>query len=200
LQQRADAARRAFHRADALISVAQGYLRGDRPNRSPIEVVLTIPASSLRAGAADPLEVGEMGESFVSREAARRLSCDAGVVEVVEGEQGTPLSVGRKRRTIAGALKRALRKRDTTCCYPGCTNRMFLEGHHIQHWADGGETSLQNSALLCSLHHRFVHEYGHAIELGPDRRPRFRDRLAVWFWRSRSARWSRISAGLGSVS
>jgi hypothetical protein len=175
LQQRVDAARRAFNRADALVSVAQGYLRGDRPDRSPIEIVLTIPESSLRAEAADPLEAGEMGESFMSREAARRLSCDAGVVEVVEDDRGTPLSVGRKRRTIAGALKRALRRRDTTCSYPGCANRMFLEGHHIKHWADGGETSLRNSALLCSLHHRFVHEYGYAIELGPDQRPRFRD-------------------------
>ena len=137
--------------------------------------MLTIPESSLHAGGADPVEVGEIGESFVSSEAARRLSCDAGVVEVVEHERGTPLSVGRKRRTIAGALKRALRKRDTRCSYPGCTNRMFLEGHHIKHWADGGETSLQNSALLCSVHHRYVHEYGYAIELGPDQRPRFRD-------------------------
>jgi hypothetical protein len=69
----------------------------------------------------DPAEVGEMGESFVSEEAARRLSCDAGVVEVVEDEHGTPLSVGRKRRTIAGALKRALHKRDRMCTYPGTT-------------------------------------------------------------------------------
>src|SRR5215510_11458739 len=175
LQQRADAARRAFNRADALLSVAQGYLHGDRPDRSPIEIVLTIPRSSLRAEAADPVEVGEMGESLVSSEAARRLSCDAGVVEVVEDEHGTPLSVGRKRRTIAGALKRALRKRDRTCSYPGCTNRMFLEGHHIKHWADGGETSLRNTALLCSSHHRFVHEYGYTIEFDPDQRPRFRD-------------------------
>jgi hypothetical protein len=175
LQQRADAARRAFHRADALVSIAQGYLRGDRHERSPIEIVLTIPESSLRSGGADPVDVGEIGESLVSSEAARRLSCDAGVVEVVEDERGTPLSVGRKRRTIAGALKRALRKRDTACCYPGCTNRLFLEGHHIKHWADGGETSLRNLALLCSSHHHHVHEYGYAIELGPDQRPRFRD-------------------------
>jgi len=32
LHQRADAAKRGFHRADALVSVAQGYLRGDRPS------------------------------------------------------------------------------------------------------------------------------------------------------------------------
>jgi hypothetical protein len=175
LHQRADAAKRGFHRADALVSVAQGYLRGDRPQRSPIEVTVTIPQSGLRADMTDPTEVGEMGESFVSAEAARRLSCDAGVVEVVEDEHGTPLSVGRKRRTIAGALKRALHKRDRMCTYPGCTHRLFLEGHHIKHWADGGETSLKNTALLCSLHHRHVHEYRYTIELGDDQRPQFRD-------------------------
>jgi len=46
LHQRADAARRGFHRADALVSVAQGYLRGDRPQRSPIEVTVTTASSS----------------------------------------------------------------------------------------------------------------------------------------------------------
>jgi len=175
LHQRADAAKRGFHRADALVSVAQRYLRGDRPQRSPIEVMVTIPQRGLLADMTDPTEVGEMSESFVSAEAARRLSCDAGVVEVVEDEHGTPLSVGRKRRTIAGALKRALHKRDRICTYPGCTHRIFLEGHHIKHWADGGETKLNNLALLCSLHHRHVHEYGYTIELGDDQRPQFRD-------------------------
>jgi hypothetical protein len=175
LHQRADAAQRAFSRADALVSLAQGYLRGDRPERSPIEVTLTIPASSLRSEVTDTVEVGELGESFLSAEAARRLSCDAGVVEVIEDEHGIPLSVGRKRRTIAGALKRALYKRDSVCTFPGCMHRIFLEGHHIKHWADGGETSLQNTALLCSAHHHHVHEYGYDIELGPDQRPQFRD-------------------------
>jgi hypothetical protein len=51
LRQRADAAQRAFSRADALVSIAQGYLRGDRPDRSPIDLTLTIPESSLRADA-----------------------------------------------------------------------------------------------------------------------------------------------------
>jgi hypothetical protein len=175
LHQQADAAKRAFSRADALVSLAQAYLRGDRPNRSPIEITLTILQSSLRAEAMDPLEAGELGDSFVSGEAARRLSCDAGVVDVIEDEHGVPISVGRKRRAISGALKRALHKRDTSCSYPGCTHRIFLEGHHIKHWADGGETSLDNAALLCTTHHRYVHEYGYAVELGPDQRPRFRD-------------------------
>jgi hypothetical protein len=175
LQQWADAAQRAFSRADALVSLAQGYLRGDRPDRAPIEIVVTIPAGGLLSDVTDPVAVGDVGQSFVSRDAARRLSCDAGVIEVVEDDQGTPLSVGRKRRAIAGSLKRALRKRDRGCSYPGCTHQVYLEGHHIRHWADGGETSLNNACLLCSHHHRFVHEYGYAVELGADGRPRFRD-------------------------
>jgi hypothetical protein len=97
------------------------------------------------------------------------------VIEVVEDVHGVPLSVGRKRRTIAGSIKRALLKRDTACVYPGCENRIFLEGHHIRHWADGGETTLDNACLLCSHHHRYVHEYGYRIELGGDGRPQFRD-------------------------
>jgi hypothetical protein len=175
LRDRAAAAREAFNRADALVEIAQGYLRGDRPDRSPIEVTLTVPVSVLRDEPADPVEVGALGESFLSRNAARRLSCDAAVVEIVEDDEGTPLSVGRKQRTITGSLRRALHRRDGSCTYPGCTNQLFLEGHHIQHWADGGETSLSNTALLCSLHHRHVHELGYTIELGPDQRPRFRD-------------------------
>jgi hypothetical protein len=175
LRDRAAAARKAFNRADALVELAQGYLRGDRPDRSPIEVMLTVPASVLRDEHADPVEVGEIGESFLSRDAARRLSRDAGVVEIIEDDQGAPLSVGRKQRTIAGALRGALHRRDRSCTYPGCTNRLFLEGHHIKHWADGGETSLSNAILVCSLHHRHIHELRYTAELGPDQRPRFRD-------------------------
>jgi len=175
LHQQEDATKRAFNRADALVTLAQSYLRGERPDRAPIDITLTIPVDGLRGEATDPVEVGELDESFISREAVRRLSCDAGVVEVLEDEHGQVLSVGRKRRTISGALKRALCKRDKTCTFPGCTNRIYLEGHHIKHWADGGETSLINISMICSFHHRHVHEYRYTIELGPDQRPQFRD-------------------------
>ena len=101
----------------------------------------------------------------ISRHAARRLACDAGVVEIVEDADGAALSVGRKTRSIPGAIKRALLRRDRGCRFPGCTNRLFVEGHHIAHWADGGETKLTNLVSLCSHHHRFVHEYGYRIEV-----------------------------------
>ena len=46
------------------------------------------------------------------------------------------------------------------CRFPGCTHQYYIDGHHIKHWADGGETSLDNLVLLCRHHHRLVHEGG----------------------------------------
>jgi hypothetical protein len=166
LQQREDATRRAFNRAAALVSIAEAYVRGDRPNRAPIEILVTVAASSLREGAVDPMDAACMGASCLAPETARRLSCDAGVVDIREDEHGVPLSVGRKRRTIAGSIERALLKRDTACVFPGCTHSMFLEGHHIRHWADGGETSLENALLVCAYHHPRVRLYDR-IRSGP---------------------------------
>ena len=178
--------RAPFDRADALVQIAQGYLRGDRPDRSPIELVVSVPVETLRrrpasapviaAEVPDPCDVACLADgTCVSAETARRLSCDCGVVEIAEGEHGAPLSVGRKRRTIPGSMKRALLQRDRTCRFPGCGNRLYLEAHHIVHWADGGDTSLRNMVSCCSFHHRFVHEYGCSIELHADG-PRFLDR------------------------
>src|SRR5262249_2222139 len=82
----------------------------------------------------------------------------AGVVPIVQDQQGNPLNVGRKTRSIPSALRRALIARDRSCRFPGCTHTRFLDTHHIQHWAKGGATSLANTLLLCSRHHTLVHE------------------------------------------
>ncbi|NNE35773.1 MAG: DUF222 domain-containing protein, partial [Rhodothermales bacterium] len=78
----------------------------------------------------------------VSAETSRRLGCDCSVVRVTDDSSGEPLSIGRKTRSIPPAIRRALRFRDIGCRFPGCTNTRFVDGHHIRHWADGGETCL----------------------------------------------------------
>jgi len=65
-------------------------------------------------------------------------------------------------------MRRALRHRDGGCRFPGCTNTRFSDAHHIEHWGEGGETSLENLVELCRRHHRFVHEYGYAIRREDD--------------------------------
>ena len=93
----------------------------------------------------------------------RRLACDASVVRVRHGRDGSILDVGRRTRTISPALRRTLEVRDRGCRFPGCGLR-FTDAHHVTHWADGGETSLEGCLLLCHHHHWLAHEGGWRIE------------------------------------
>ena len=72
-------------------------------------------------------------------------------------------------------MRRALRVRDNGCRFPGCTNTRFVDGHHIKHWADGGETSLDNLVMLCRHHHHLVHEGGFDCEKSADGEISFKD-------------------------
>ena len=100
----------------------------------------------------------------VTAETSRRIACDASLVRLVKDQKGEPLSIGRKSRTIPPPMRRALIARDKGCRFPGCTHTRFVDGHHIEHWANGGETSLENLVLLCRHHHRLVHEGGFSCE------------------------------------
>jgi hypothetical protein len=122
--------------------------------RSPYRVTVHVDRSALADG---------RGRSGLPIESVRRLCCDGETVVIVEDEDGEPLNVGRKTRTVPKAIKRALWARDEGCVFPGCTHKRFVDAHHIQHWSAGGETSLGNLLLLCTRHHRLVHEGGFAI-------------------------------------
>ena len=108
----------------------------------------------------------------VSAETSRRLSCDCGLVRMKHGPDGRILDVGRRTRTISAALRRGLEARDRGCRFPGCGLR-FTDGHHVRHWADGGETSMANCLLLCRFHHTLVHEGGWKVDWWGEGRPVF---------------------------
>jgi len=152
-------------RADALGLLAESFLKHGAEALSGGErhhVVLHVDADALRLRETGRCEL-ENGPA-IPLETARRLSCDASVVRIVENSAGEPLDVGRKTRSIPPALRRALRSRDQGCVFPGCTHKRYVDGHHIQHWAEGGETKLSNLVSLCRFHHRAVHEGGIVIE------------------------------------
>jgi hypothetical protein len=74
-------------------------------------------------------------------------------------QNGDVLDVGPRSRTVSPAVHRALEHRDRGCRFPGCGLKI-CDVHHIVHWADGGASKLSNTALLCRVHHRAVHEEG----------------------------------------
>jgi hypothetical protein len=164
----------AQRRADALVGVCERALNagtlpdsgGDRP-----QLVVTIDFDQLRRQlGSGRLDTGEV----LSAAQVRRLACDAMILPAVLGGDGAVLDVGRARRLITGALRRALVLRDGGCAFPQCDRpARWCAGHHIESWVDGGATCLDNSVLLCGAHHRLIHRGDWQVRLGTDRQPEF---------------------------
>lgn len=138
--------------ADAFIDVCSGG--------KPASVQVTASLETLvgMAGAA----AGEAEFSVpVSAATVQRLACDSSVTRVLLGEESLVIDVGRSKRLVDGALRKALAVRDKHCQWPSCERpASWCDGHHLVHWIDGGETNLDNCILLCRRHHRMVHEGG----------------------------------------
>jgi Domain of unknown function (DUF222)/HNH endonuclease len=143
----------------ALGILAESYLASgpqDLIGADRHQIVVHVDAETLKHSHAGRCEL-ELGPS-IAAETARRLACDASLVAIIENEKGEPLNVGRKTRTIPPAIRRALNARDKGCRFPGCPFKRYVDGHHVKHWAHGGETRLSNLVTLCRFHHRLVHE------------------------------------------
>ena len=146
-------------RVEALATMAESFLATgprDLPGGDRQQIVVHVDSETLKHSHAGRCEL-EHGPS-IAAETARRLSCDASVIRIVENEKGEPLDVGRRTRTIPPAIRRALNARDKGCRFPGCGFKRYVDGHHVKHWAHGGETKLSNLVTLCRFHHRLVHE------------------------------------------
>jgi hypothetical protein len=161
-------------RADALTEVCRLALAcgdlpdhgGDRP-----QLVVTVPfdplTHALGAGCLDTA-------TGLSPAGVRRLACDAKILPAVLGGDGQILDVGRERRLFTGPLRQALVLRDGGCAFPGCDRPpRWADGHHIKHWADGGETALHNAVLLCGHHHRVIHTGDWQVRIAGDGHPEF---------------------------
>jgi len=150
----------AQRRADALGEVCRRMLAspdrpevaGERPH-----VVVTVDLETLEGRVPGRCELEDAGP--ISPETARRIACDAGVSRVITRGRSEPLDVGRKTPVVPAAVRRAVVLRDGHCQWWGCDRpQSWCDAHHIEHWADGGETKLSNLTLLCRPHHRLEHQ------------------------------------------
>jgi hypothetical protein len=155
---------------DAVVRVVEAYLadsetEGDAGKLGPgrAEVIIHVDRELMSP---DHLLTATLEDgTHVSAETLRRVACDGGLIAAALDEGGGVLDIGRRTRAIPGAIRRALWIRDQGCRFPGCANSRFLQGHHVRHWLHGGRTALDNLVLLCSFHHRQVHEGGFGIGL-----------------------------------
>ena len=136
---------------DSLDHRAEELVGGERPHLTVlVDLGMLTGARNGRSELADG--------TILTPEAARRIACDAGVVRMITRGESEILDVGRRTRTIPPALRRALEVRDGGCRWGDCSMPgRYCDAHHVIHWADGGETSLENTILYCRHHHRMIH-------------------------------------------
>jgi hypothetical protein len=148
-------------RADAFVALCSARIARDAdPDRAT--VVIHAPVEALEGVANGEAEGGPV----IPSETVRRLLCNARVQTVTEDRAGNALGIGRMTREPSAWMIRQVRYRDRGCRFPGCGTRAFTEAHHIRWWRHGGRTDLDNLALICSFHHRLVHEHGWSVKRG----------------------------------
>lgn len=165
---RRKAAERRQAQVDALAGICEQYIDANRPEKvipGAVDALVIVDYETLAKADRFPFGRCELSDGTpLSPETARRLTCDAPYSVALVGPDGTPLDVGRRTRQISPALWKALVLRDRHCTFPGCQRAGWsLNAHHIQHWAQGGETNLDNLTLTCRAHHRCVHEGDYSV-------------------------------------
>ncbi|MBN9756380.1 hypothetical protein Ae406Ps2_1143 [Pseudonocardia sp. Ae406_Ps2] len=99
---------------------------------------------------------------------AERLACDARARVLLTDRHANHLYLGRSRRLAGPSQIAALSAAGAAegrpgCRFPGCAHTRHLHAHHVRHWLHGGPTDIDNLVLLCSFHHRLVHDHGYVI-------------------------------------
>ena len=168
-------------RADALVELCEQVLRfGELPDAGGFRPQLSyvVPAdwaSGARAnGTFDdlvrsglpglPLRPVEHGCAVGAwsgpqlRSHVEALLCDARLTRVLLDLRGQVKGLEALRDVVTATQRRALAARDLGCAVRGCTRPpAFCDAHHLDHRADGGESTLDNLVLLCRRHHTEWH-------------------------------------------
>jgi hypothetical protein len=164
---------RAQQQADALVQLCDNALAsGQLPKLRTVKphVVLGLDMDDFVDTATNPGAARTGFGAQLSAARARWLACDASISRIVMGPDGVPLDLGRDHRVVTPGLRRAVEARDGHCVFAGCdAPTHWCDVHHLVHWIFGGETSLENSGLVCERHHTKVH-HGFRIQRDPSGR------------------------------
>jgi hypothetical protein len=117
------------------------------------------------------------GVGAIEAATAQKLACDNPLLGAVIDKHGYVLAMGRTRRLVTKAQRRALMIRDGMCRYPGCHQTRHLKAHHRVPWIAGGRTDLDNLILLrlshesraCPVSRRFRGRIGRGRECALER-------------------------------
>lgn len=150
---------------DALVMMAESFLANGPASRGGdrYQIVINADEAVLTGDGVGMCEL-EDGPALAP-ETAQRLACDASTVTMTNDADGDIAQISEKAPAIPPSTRRAVRRRDRGCRFPGCGGRVFTHLHHIRHRAQHGTNALTNLVELCWHHHRLVHEGGWSVRL-----------------------------------
>lgn len=149
--------------AAALVMICKTALGHPPAGQSTVHVSMVIDWETLLYTQPGRIDGGFTGPIHPTD--VRRLLCDSTISRIVTGSDGLPLDVGRSRRTIPPAIRRAVIARDDGCVFPGCDRSPgWCQIHHLVHWINGGATAVENLALFCDHRHHVIHQPGWIVK------------------------------------
>src|SRR2546421_12093855 len=158
-------------RADGVVELAQqamdqGRLPARHGVRPHLSVHTTIEGLKGELGApASQLQEG----TPISSKTVQRLACDGTLHRVLKADSMV-IDVGRAKRTAQPAQWRGPKARHSTCAWPGCDRPIgWTYAHHLEFWAQGGQTNLRKMVPLCWRHHLLLHGGGWEVVIAGER-------------------------------
>ncbi len=72
---------------------------------------------------------------------------------------GHPVWVSHETRLAPGWMRQVLGTMQPECVIDGCGITTGLHAHHVVHWEDRQETSVDGLAMICGHHHHTLHDH-----------------------------------------
>ncbi len=161
----------AERRGDALAALAAQYHDGAEPGANPPNLDVVVDVATLTGQSPDLMErrCDLEGIGPITAATLEQLRCDATLRRLVMAGDSVVLDMGRKARLATAAQARAVRIRDAGCIFPSCDRpARWCDIHHIDDWANGGNTDVARMCCLCRRHHTLIHNSRWSIVAEPD--------------------------------
>jgi Domain of unknown function (DUF222) len=157
-------------RADALVELATGLLRGNARSKPPAVINVTMDLPTVLGLQDNPAELAGYGP--LPAHLARALAADGKWRRFIhEPLSGALLDLGRTTYTPSEGLDRYIRARDPTCGFPTCNRAAAgCDLDHTKRYGppENGPTDRANLGPLCRHHHLLKHRAGWTLTRDPN--------------------------------
>ncbi|WP_197380993.1 HNH endonuclease signature motif containing protein [Mycolicibacterium mengxianglii] len=131
----------------------------------PVTIIVSTTLSELQSGAGQAVTAA--GTLLPIPDLIRMAQHAFHYLTVFDDVTGRPLWLGRTKRCASADQRIILHALDRGCTFPGCDKPGYLcEVHHVDEWAAGGRTDIDNLTFACGVHHKLLSQGWRTRKLG----------------------------------